>query len=160
MRNRQWKSVRPTSLSEAMELSIEFAAEKNRRPVKVIADLMGVEVKTLYRWLADTSMPLNRIRQFENFSGASFISEYLCLAQGDKVVVAIPAGKRAGVMELSELQCTFAEAVALLARFYQDGSGLDETVAALTGTLSQIAYQRSNVAKSAAPELDLFGAGK
>lgn len=157
MRNRRWKSVRPTSLSEAVELCHEFAAEK-RRPIKVLADLMGVDPKTMYRWLAETSMPLNRVRQFETFCGISCISEYLCLAGGDKVVIDIPAGKKAGVADLSELQCTFAEAVALLARFYQDGSALEETVAALTSTLSQIAYQRSNVSKSNSPELDLFGA--
>lgn len=160
MRNKQWKLVRPTSISDAMELAVEYATAKNRRPAKVLADLMGVDVKTLYRWLADTSMPLNRIRQFEDFTGTAFVSEYLCLARGDKVVVGIPAGKKAGVMELSELQCTFAEAVALLARFYQDGSCLDETVSALTQTLSHIAYQRSNVVKTGAPELDLFEAAK
>lgn len=155
MRNRRWKSVRPTSLSEAMELCVEFAAA-HRRPVKVLADLMGVELKTLYRWLADTSMPLNRIRQFEAFCGASYISEYLCLAHGGKVVIDIPAGKKAGVAELAEVQASFAEAIALLARFYQNGDAVDETVSALTSTLTQLAYQRSNVLKSAEPELGLF----
>ncbi|WP_349591078.1 DNA adenine methylase [Vogesella oryzagri] len=75
MRKRNWKSARPASLSEAMELCIEFAAER-RRPIKVLADLMGVETKTLYRWLAETSMPLNRIRQFESFCGIDLVSEY------------------------------------------------------------------------------------
>lgn len=74
MRKRNWKSVRPSSLSEAFELCIEHAGEQ-RRPVKVLADLMGVEVKTLYRWLAENAMPLNRVRQFETFCGKSFISE-------------------------------------------------------------------------------------
>lgn len=138
-----------------MQLCVEFASE-NRKPVKVLADLMGVEIKTLYRWLADTSMPINRVRQFETFCGISFISEYLCLAQGDKVVVAIPAGKKAGVLELSELQGSFAEAVALLVHFYKDGSQPDETITALSSTLTQLAYQRSNVLKASAPELDLF----
>lgn len=156
LRKRRWKSVRASSLSEAMELSLEFATE-NRRPAKVLADLMGVELKTLYRWLADTSMPLNRIRQFEEFCGASFISDYLCLAQGDKVVVAIPSGKKADVTDLAELQANFAEAIALLARFYQRGEALDATVAALSTTLTQLAYQRSNVQKAAEPELSLFG---
>ena len=158
MRNRQWKSARPGSVGDAMELCIEFAAEKNRRPIKVLADLMGVEVKTLYRWLSETSMPLNRIRQFEDFCGIAFVSEYLCMARGDKVVVAIPAGKKAGVTELSEVQGTFAEAMALLVRFYQRGEAMEDTVAAVTATLTQLAYQRSNVMKSGAPELDLFEA--
>lgn len=156
VRKRKWKSARATSLSEAMELCLEYASEQ-RRPAKVLADLMGVELKTLYRWLADTSMPLNRIRQFETFCGASFISEYLCLAHGDKVVVAIPAGKKADVTDLAALQGNFAEAITLLARFYQHGEALEDTVASLTETLSQLAYQRSNVLKVSQPELSLFG---
>jgi hypothetical protein len=155
-RNRRWKSVRPTSLSEAMELCVEFAAEVHRRPTKVLADLMGVELKTLYRWLADTSMPLNKIRQFETFCGVSFISDYLCMAHGNKVVISIPAGKKAGVEDIAEIQGNFAEAIALLSRFYQNGDALEATVSALTNTLTQLAYQRSNVMKAGAPELDLF----
>ncbi len=138
-----------------MELCVEFATE-HRRPIKVLADLMGVEPKTLYRWLSDTSMPLNKIRQFEHFCGASFISEYLCLAHGDKVVISIPLGKKADVTDLAEVQCSFGQAIALLARFYQNGEALDETVSALTTTLTQLAYQRSNVIKAAEPELGLF----
>jgi phage terminase Nu1 subunit (DNA packaging protein) len=156
MRNRQWKTMRPSNLSEAVELCIEHAAEKKRRPVKVLADLMGVDLKTLYRWLADTSMPLNRIRQFEDFCGVAFVSEYLCMARGDKVVIDIPAGKKAGVTDLAEIQASCSEAVTHLARFYQSGAALEDTVGALTISLTHLAYQRSNVQKSAAPELD-FG---
>jgi hypothetical protein len=156
-RNRRWKSVRPTSLSEAMELCVEFAAEVHRRPIKVLADLMGVELKTLYRWLAETSMPLNKIRQFETFCGCSFISDYLCVAHGNKVVISIPAGKKAGVEDIAEIQGNFAEAIALLSRFYQNGDALEATVSAITNTLTQLAYQRSNVMKASTPELALFG---
>jgi hypothetical protein len=59
---------------------------------------------------------------------------------------------------LAELQGNFAEAITLLARFYQSGDALEDTVAAITKTLSQLAYQRSNVIKVDAPELGLFGA--
>lgn len=155
-RKRRWKSIRATSLDEAMELCVEFASEQ-RRPAKVLADLMGVELKTLYRWLSETSMPLNRIRQFETFCGASFISEYLCMAHGDKVVVDIPSGKKSDVTDLATLQGNFSQAITLLSRFYQHGGDFDETVSALTETLSQLAYQRSNVLKSGQPELALFG---
>lgn len=157
LRKKRWKSIRATSLADALELCIEFAAEK-RRPIKVLADLMGVEIKTLYRWLAETSMPLNRIRQFETFCGVSYISEYLCLAHGDKVVVSIPAGKKADVTDLAELQAGFSEAITLLARFYRRGEAVEATLAALTTTLTQLAYQRSNVQKNAEPELELFEA--
>ncbi|WP_215782048.1 hypothetical protein [Paludibacterium sp. B53371] len=156
MRNRKWKSVRPASLSEAFELCVEYAGE-HRRPIKVLADLMGVELKTLYRWLADTSMPLNRLRQFETFCGIAFVSEYLCLAHGDRVVVEIPSGKRAGVAALSEVQVNAASALALLSQFYQNGQGVEETLSCLTRTLTEFAYHRQNVMKAAQPELALFG---
>lgn len=156
MRKRTWKSVRPASLGEAMQLSVEFASENNR-PIKVLADLMGIETKTLYRWLAETSMPLNRIRQFESFCRIALISDYLCLAHGDKIVIAIPKGKKADVTELADLHGTFAEAMALLVRFYKDGRDVEATVDALSKTLTQVAFQRSNVLKSGSPELELFG---
>lgn len=152
---RQGKSV-PTSLDEAIERQLDAAAKLGLVPKKM-ADLMGVEVKTYYRWLAESSMPLNRVRQFEAFCKASHISEYLCTAQGYKVVIAIPSGKKAAVIELSEVQANAADAMALLARFYQDKVGLDETVSALSRVLSQVAYHRENVLKAGEPELELFG---
>ncbi|KZE34575.1 hypothetical protein [Crenobacter luteus] len=145
-----------SSLDEAIERQLEAAARLGLVPKKM-ADLMGVEVKTYYRWLADSSMPLNRVRQFEAFCKVSHISEYLCTAQGNKVVVAIPSGKKAAVAELAEVQANAADAMALLARFYQDKVGLAETVAALTTVLSQVAYHRENVMKTGEPELELFG---
>ncbi len=156
MRKRNAKSIRPSSLSEAMELCVEHASAQ-RRPIKVLADLMCVESKTLYRWLAETSMPLNRIRQFEAFCGVALVSEYLCLAQGNRVVIAIPSGKKASVADIAQVQANAAAAMALLARFYVQGEGADDTLAAMTRTLSEFAYHRHNVQKSSEPELDLFG---
>jgi len=157
MRTRQPKSRRASTLAEAFDLCIDRATEK-RRPPKVLAELMGIELKTLYRWLADTCMPINRIRQFEEFCGASYVSEYLCLAQGGKVVIDIPAGTKARVADLAVVQADFAQAMVFLTRFYQDQATLDETVAALTTSLAQLAYQRANVLKTAEPELALFEA--
>lgn len=152
---RQYKSP-ASSLDDAIERQ-QDAANRLGLPPKRMADLMGVELKTYYRWLADSSMPLNRVRQFEAFCKASHISEYLCTAQGNKVVVAIASGKKAMVAELAEVQANAADAMALLARFYQDKVGLAETVAALTAVLSQVAYHRENVMKTGEPELELFG---
>lgn len=157
LRKRKWKSIKATSISDATELCLDYATENHRRPAKVLADLMGIDVKLLYRWMSDSSMPLNRIRQFETFCGASYISEYLCTAHGDKIVIDIPAGKAAKVTDLVEVQACFSEAMALLSRFYQNGDAIDQTLAALTTTLGQLAYQRSNVQKASEPELPLFG---
>ena len=128
LRKRKWKSLRATSISDATELCLDYATENHRRPAKVLADLMGIDVKLLYRWMSDSSMPLNRIRQFETFCGASYISEYLCTAHGDKIVIDIPSGKKSNVTDLAEVQANFAEAIALLARFYQNGDDVEKTV--------------------------------
>ncbi|OON62314.1 hypothetical protein B0920_02220 [Massilia sp. KIM] len=155
MRKARWKTIRPSSLSEALELCVDYSSE-NRKPVKVLADLMGVETKTLYRWVADNAMPLNRLRQFETFCGVSFVSEYLAAAHGDKIVVPIPVGKKSDVTDLASVQANFSEAMMLLSRFYQNGESLEATVEAITRTLAQLAFQRSNVMKAGSPELDLF----
>ncbi len=152
MRKRNWKSRHATTLSEAFDLCMERAAEC-RRPPKVLADLMGIEVKTLYRWMADMSMPLNRILQFEEFCGARFVSEYLCLADGRRVVIEIPTGRRPDVADLSGLQSAFADAAAVLCRYYASGHEQADAIAALTHAMTQAAYHRENVAKDRAPEL-------
>ncbi|HDR9101569.1 TPA: hypothetical protein QDA86_004966 [Burkholderia vietnamiensis] len=157
MRKRTWKSLHATNLSEAFELCVDHAAER-RRPAKVLADLMGVELKTLYRWLAETSMPLNRVRQFEEFCGARYVSEYLCIADGRRIVIEIPTGRRPGVADLSSLQSAFADAAAVLCRYYAAGHEHSEAVMALTHAMTQAAYHRENVAKDRAPEL-LFDDG-
>lgn len=156
MRN---KKRLPGSLDEAIETNFE-AAERNRRPMKVMADLMGVDLKTLYRWRAESSMPLNRIRQWEAFCGASHVSEYLRMAPGNRVVIDIPSGKKAGVPELADTQANAAQAMSLLAHFYGGNGSVDETVAAMNLTLSEFAYHRENVRKTGEPELDLFQGGE
>lgn len=145
-----------SSLDDAIERQQDAAAKKGL-VAKRMADLMGVELKTFYRWLADSSMPLNRVRQYETFCGAAHISEYLCTAHGNKVVITIPLGKKAKVVDLAEMQSGFAQVVVLLDSFYKEQSGLTETVTALTTVLSQVAYHRENVLKAGEPELELFG---
>lgn len=146
----------PSSLDEAIDRQLE-AANKLGLPPKRMADLMGIEVKTYYRWLAESSMPLNRVRQFEAFCRASFVSEYLCMAHGNRVVIAIPSGRKASPSDLADMQATVTAAIAKLMRFCQDRTGAAETVAELTVALSQMAYHRENVLKVAEPELDMFG---
>ena len=54
------RQAKATSLDHAIELAKRHAKER-RRPSKVMADLMGVELKTYYRWLLENTLPLNRI---------------------------------------------------------------------------------------------------
>lgn len=55
------RQAKATSLDHAIELAKRHAKER-RLPSKVMADLMGVELKTYYRWLLENTLPLNRIR--------------------------------------------------------------------------------------------------
>lgn len=141
-----------TSLREAVD-RCTAAADANRRPAKVLSDLMGVELKTYYRWLSDLSMPLNRVLQFEEFCGARYVSEYLCVANGRRVVIDIPTGRRPAVADLSSLQSAFADAAAVLCRYYGSGNEQTEAIASLTHAMTQAAYHRENVAKDRTPEL-------
>ncbi len=143
-------------MGEAFELCLDCAIQR-RRPPKVLAELMGVPLPTMYRWLADYSMPARLIRQFEEFCGAGFVSEYLCTSSGSRIVIDIPIGKYAGVNDLALLQQNAADAIAKLSRFYSNQATAEETVAALSTTLADMAYQRQNVMKLAEPELGLFG---
>ncbi len=155
MRNRKGHSI-PSSLDDAIQCQLATAEKLGLVP-KRMADLMGVDVKTYYRWMADSSMPLNRLRQFETFCQASHISEYLCTAHGGRVVITIPTGKKAKASDLGEMQANFGRVVMLLEQFYRDQSDLTETIEALTCALSQVAYHRENVIKNGNPELELFG---
>ena len=42
----------------------------------------------------------------------------------------------------------------MLAKWHEDGSGVDETIEALTNVLAVLAYQRENVKKAETPELN------
>ena len=151
------KQPKATSLDHAIELAKHHAKER-RLPSKVMADLMGVELKTYYRWLLENTMPLNRIAQFEALTGSRYISEYLSVLHGDRVVIEIPRGRNGSTADIAKVQSQTAEAIALLAKWHEDGSGVDETIEALTRVLSTLAYHRENVKKVETPELE-FGEG-
>lgn len=53
------RQAKATSLDHAIELAKRHAKER-RLPSKVMADLMGVELKTYYRWLLENTLPLKR----------------------------------------------------------------------------------------------------
>ncbi|MEX3630539.1 MAG: hypothetical protein VB138_14945 [Burkholderia sp.] len=152
MRKPTRKVQSATSLRDAVDRYIADA-DKNRRPAKVMSDLMGVELKTYYRWLSELSMPLNRLLQFEEFCGARYISEFLCIANGRRVVIEIPTGRRPRVTDLASLQSAFADAAAVLCRYYESGHEQAEAIVALTHAITQAGYHRENVAKDRAPEL-------
>jgi len=142
-----------------MELCLEHGREKRNLSVDRVADLMGLTSKwTLYKWLENGRMPANLIRPFEHACGATFMTQYIATS-AHKLLVDIPRGRPANDDEVLELQTGFNDAVNLLARFYRGEVGAEETVAALTQTMSEIAAHRENVSKALTPELGLFEEG-
>ena len=129
------RQPKATSLDHAIELAKRHAKER-RLPSKVMADLMGVELKTYYRWLLENTLPLNRIAQFEALTGSRYVSEYLSVLHGDRVVIEIPRGRKGKAADMAQVQSQTAEALALLAKWHEDGSGVDETIEALTNVLA------------------------
>ncbi|UEX77030.1 hypothetical protein [Sediminicurvatus halobius] len=125
-----------------------------------VADLMGLPSKwALYKWMESGRLPAVLIRPFEHATGATFVTQYLA-ASAHKLVVDMPSGKPAADEEVLELQSACNEAVNQLARYYRGQADAEETVSALTSVLGAIAGHRENVARSLAPELDLFGEGE
>lgn len=149
------KTSKATSLEHAIELAEEYAGQR-RLPSKKLCELMGVEYKTLRRWLLEGTMPLNKIIQFEHLAGCQFISEYLCMFHGGKVVIDIPRGSRCTITDLAQLQTQLADVVLLIASFNEGKAGAEETIAAINESLSGLILQRENVKKAETPELS-FG---
>lgn len=151
------RTTHATSFEHAIELA-ETWAEQRRMPSKKVCELMGVEYKTLRRWLIDGTMPLNKLIQFEHLIGCQFISEYLCSFHGKKVVIDIPCGSKCSVTDLAQLQTLLAEVVTCISAFNGGKNGADETVAKINESLSALVYQRENVKRHDTPELEFEGA--
>lgn len=150
------KNTKAMSFDHAIELS-EMWAEQHRMPSKKVCELMGVEYKTLRRWLIDGTMPLNKLIQYEHLISCQFISEYLCVFHGNKVVIDIPRGNKCSVTDLVQLQTKLAQVVALIASFNEEKSNTDETIASINESLSALVYQRENVKRHETPELGFEG---
>ena len=139
-----------------MELNVEFARDRSNLSIDNIADLMGLPSKwTLYKWLESGRMPANLIRPFEHACGATYMTQYIA-GSAHKLLIDIPSGKPAKDGDLLALQTDFNDALNLLASFYKGDASADDTLSALTATLTQIAGHRANVSQALTPELGLF----
>ncbi|PPD36772.1 MAG: hypothetical protein CTY18_03020 [Methylomonas sp.] len=147
-----WRKVRPLDLRDAMEWCTKYARAKHNYSVDNIADLMGVNKWTLYKWIADADMPARLIKPFEHVCGVNYVSKWLVESAG-KMVVDIPKGKKCGVNDLQRLQASYHDSVGELIRFYDGGADVEKTLSAIQAALEQTAWHRSNVQKYRQPEL-------
>lgn len=152
MSRQNWKAVRPLDLRDAMEWCTKFAKAKHNRSVDSIADLMGVNKWTLYKWMAEADMPARLIKTFEHACGIDYVSRWLVESSG-KIVIAAPTGKKCGPRDIQELQKAYTDTVGHLLAFYEDLRDIDGTLAAMQTAMEHTTWHRGNVEKYRQPEL-------
>ena len=152
MSKTNWRNVRPTNIQDAFSWCVRYAKHKHRRSVESIADLMGVNHWTLYKWIGEGDMPAKLIRGFENACGVDYVSRWTVESAG-KMVIDVPRGKQQGAGEIHHFQTDCHTATGLLIAFYGELQGLDETLASLQALLEQTAWHKGNVEKYRQPEL-------
>ncbi len=155
MPGKNWKRVSATSLSNALELCVEYARDKHHRSVDQIADLIGLANKfTLYKWIESGKLPAISIRSFEHACGCDFVTRYLAHS-ANKLLVEVPIGRRAEPDDVQRLMASCNAAVGVLLKFYEGKADAAQTYGALTIAMEDLAWHRGNAAKQQAPELDL-----
>ena len=156
MSRRNWKQLRANSLVHALRLCKEFAQERHNLSVERIADRMGVTHDSLYKWLGTGRMPANLVLTYEMVCGCHFVTDWYAGAAG-RLVVPMPTGRTVAEPELLAVNSSCAAALALLTKFYADptSTDTDATLDALRVHLEQVAFHHHNVARYAAPQLEL-----
>jgi hypothetical protein len=155
MTRRNWRTVNPRSLREAIELCKDYALEKHRRNVDRIAELAGEESQwTVYGWLRDGSIPGKKIHAFQHACGCDFITRWLAHSSG-MLLIPAPTGRIADVNDVHRLQCTLNAAVAALLSFASGQTDAGQVGTEITVALEALAWHRENTARSHQPELEL-----
>jgi len=150
---RNWKKVIPRSHTEALRLCKDYAKEMHNLSIERIADEMGVTADILYKWLANGSMPLNRIRSYQLACRCNFVTRYMAYSDGN-LLIPIPAGKAITDGDMMQLNQSFHSAMTLLAGFYKGATDTNETMDALVAHMQATGWHHANVQKHLQPELD------
>lgn len=153
MTKRLWKQV-PTSLAAGFDLDKQRAIHERRLSVETMAELAAVSTSRLYKWMEEGDLPVTRLAWWFHTTGGKAVIRYLS-AQAGGVFVEVPTGRKAGAVDMSEMQQVQAATVALLWRFYAGEAAQDETAALVQQALEELAWHRDNVRKAHQPELDL-----
>lgn len=155
MTRRIWKHVSPCSLRQSLELNLEHAKEKKNFSVDRVADQMGLSNKwSLYKWMENGRMPAILVHPFEVACGIDLPTRYQAHSS-NKLLVPIPSGRKATSKQIHELQSSFATAVNLLVSFYENNDGFEDTQAALTALMEDVAWHHKNIEKNNQPDLCL-----
>lgn len=115
---RNWKKVRPTSLLHSLELSTDYAREERNKSVERIAEGMSEKTHhTIYKYLESGTMPLIKLRAFEDACGVNFVTRWLAASAG-LLVIDAPTGRSGSGQDVLALQEILNDAVGALLAFY------------------------------------------
>ena len=152
MPRRNWKKVQAGNLKQANDLCLQYAKEKHNRSVEMIADLMGVNHWTLYKWADEGKMPINRVPSFEHACGIDFVSRWLAM-RANKLVIDIPNGSQGNADDIFALQESTNQAIGVLLNFYAHKKTVEETLGPMQNALERMAWHKGNVEKYHQPEI-------
>lgn len=158
MARKRWKPRQPATMQEAIRLCLDYAEYRHNRSVARVAELIGTTEWSVYKWMAEGSIPSKRIRPLEFACGCTFITQYLA-ASAHRLLIEIPTGRRADQSDLLELQTTLNTAVNLLTRFYNGDAEPADVLQGVTQAMQRLAWHRENVRQTDTPELELFEEG-
>lgn len=153
MIKRNWKNMQPISTSQAMELCLLYAKERHNLSIDQVADRMGVNKWTLYKWIAKGNPPINMIRSFEHgCQSPAYVTRHLCHS-AHLMAIDIPSGKKAQAHDVNELQLSCTQAMEAVIKFTNGDMDADTAIQSLTQTIENLAYQRGNIRKHTQPDL-------
>lgn len=154
MKGRNWKVVQPRDRQDAMDLCLKFAKERHNRSVDSVAVAMGDLNKwTLYKYIEEGSLPLRLVRPFEMACGIDFVSRWLVMSGGNKMVVDIPVGRECSAEDMNDFQAVLHTMVGELIRLYGGKGDVASATAAIQTALESVAWHKANVQKFVQPEL-------
>ena len=155
MKRRNWKGVQPTSLRKALELCKDHAQDMRRLSVERIAERMGEESHwTVYGWLRDGSIPARKIVAYEHACGCNYVTRWLAAAEGN-LLVPIPTGRTVEGEGVMGMHKSFSVAMEHLVQFYAGRAQAEDTLAALTTLMEDVAWHHGNVGQYHQPALEL-----
>lgn len=159
MKRRNWKTVAPSSIRQALELTLEYARERRNLSIERIAERMGLANHwVLYKWVSEGRMPAVIIPSFEHVAGINLVTRWLASTSG-KLLVDMPTGRTCGAQDMQDLQSVLHQATGGLIAYYAGETEASEVLGAVQAGLESLAWHRGNVQQHAHPQLELGGHG-
>lgn len=156
MKRKNWNTVQPKSIRNAMELCVHFAKAKKNLSVEQIAECMGLSGHhALYKYLSNGRIPAVLIRPFEMACGCNYLTRYIAHS-AQLLTIKIPTGAKSKARDINNLQHSLNDAASALIDFTETKIDADECLYKITGAMEDLAYHRANVEKSIQPEFELF----